>query len=69
MPGKKTQILLNLNASVEPDDEEKERVIRQLRDELLGLDVDSIDFVKSGKALAKSKSDGWVSLHPTYPAC
>ncbi len=61
MSGKKIQILLNLNAPVELDDEEKERVTRQLRDELLGLDVNSIDFAKSGKATAKAKAGDPVS--------
>lgn len=56
MSEKKIQVLLNLNAGSELDAEEKERVTRQLREELMRLDVDGVDFVKSGKAPAKAKA-------------
>lgn len=56
MAEKKIQVLLNFDAGSELDAEEKERVTRKLREELLGLDVDGVDFVKSGKAPAKAKA-------------
>ena len=56
MSEKKIQVLLNLNAGSELDAEEKERVTRQLREELMRLDVDGVDYVKSGKAPAKAKA-------------
>lgn len=56
MSEKKIQVLLNLNVGSELEAEEKERATRQLREELMGLDVDAIDFVRAGKAPAKAKA-------------
>lgn len=56
MPEKKIQILLSLNAGKGLDDEEMERVTRQLRFELLGLDVDDVELVKSGTAPTGAKA-------------
>lgn len=67
MAEKKIQVLLNFDAGSELDSEEKERVTRQLREELLGLDVDGVDFVKSGKAPAKAKAGDpitWGGIAP-----
>ena len=62
MSGKKIQILLNLNAGAELDDEEKEHVTRQLRYELLGLAVGDVEFVKSGKTPTGAKAGDPVTL-------
>ena len=62
MSGKKIQILLNLNAGAELDDEEKEHVTRQLRYELLGLAVNDVEFVKSGKTPTGAKAGDPVTL-------
>lgn len=61
MSEKKIQVLLNLNAGSELDAEEKERVTRQLREELMGLDVEGVDFVKSGKAPVKAKAGDLIA--------
>lgn len=69
MSEKKIQVLLNLSAGSELDAEEKERVTRQLREELMGLDVDGVDYVKSGKAPAKAKAGDlitWGALLLTF---
>lgn len=70
MSEKKIQVLLNLNVGSELDAEEKELVTRQLREELMRLDVDGVDFVKSGKAPAKAKGDPitWGTLLLTLAA-
>jgi hypothetical protein len=71
MAEKKIQVLLNFDAGSELDAEEKERATRQLREELMGLDVDTIDFVKSGKAPAKAKAGDpitWGVLLLTFAA-
>lgn len=61
MSEKKIQVLLNLNAGSELDAEEKELVTRQLREELMGLDVEGVDFVKSGKAPVKAKAGDLIT--------
>jgi len=70
MSEKKIQVLLNLNVGSELDAEEKELVTRQLREELMRLDVDGVDFVKSGKAPAKANGDPitWGTLLLTLAA-
>lgn len=61
MAEKKIQVLLNLDAGSELDAEEKERITRQLREELMGLDVDGVDYVKSGKAPAKARAGDLIT--------
>ena len=61
MSEKAVQVLLNLDAGSEADAEEKEKITRQLREELLGLDVDAVDFVKAGETPAKAKSGDLVT--------
>lgn len=71
MPEKKIQILLSLNADKGLDDEQMERVTRQLRFELLGLDVDDVELVKSGAAPTGAKAGdtiAWGTLLMTLAA-
>lgn len=71
MAEKKIRVLLNLDARSELDAEEKERITRQLREELMGVDVDGVDFVKSGKAPVKAKAGDpitWGTLLLTLAA-
>lgn len=42
-------MLLRLDAGPETDAEELARITRRLREELLGLDVEAVEFAKSGE--------------------
>jgi len=56
------QLLLNLDASPEVDDEELEELTRKLRKELLELDIEAADFVSAGEAPAGARSAEPVTL-------
>lgn len=56
------QLLLNLDAGSEGDDEELEELTRKLREELMDLDIEGANFVRFGEAPAKAKSIEPVTL-------
>ena len=49
------QASLAINAGPEADAKELERLTRQLREELLELDLESVDLLRGGKAPEKAK--------------
>ena len=58
----KMRLILNLDLGEEADDDALDRVTRDLRSELLGLDVDSVEFVKSGESPEGTKSAEAVTI-------
>ena len=56
MPHQTTQLMLTLDAGPEADDEELAELTRQLREELLELDVETVDLVRAGKVPEKAKA-------------
>jgi len=56
MAEKTKQIILNVDAGPEADPEEIEKITRQLREEILELDVEAVDFVSAGEAPVKAKA-------------
>ena len=58
----KMRLILNLDLGEEADDDALDRVTRDLRSELLGLDVDSVEFVKSGESPEGAKSAEAVTI-------
>lgn len=52
-----TRLLLSIGAGPGTDDEELEDLTRQLRKELLELEVNAVDHVRGGKAPAGAKGD------------
>jgi len=57
MTDKPTQLLLSIASDPETDEQEMEELNRQLRKELMELDVDAVDQVGSGRAPAGAKGD------------
>jgi hypothetical protein len=55
MAEKIMQASLAINAGPEADAKELERLTRQLREELLELDLESVDLLRGGKAPEKAK--------------
>ena len=51
-----TQLRLTLDAEPETDSEELEKLTRQLREELLELDVQAVAWVTGGPTPAKAKA-------------
>ena len=51
-----TQAMLTLDAGPEADVEDLEGLTRQLRTELLELDVEAVDLVRAGEMPAKAKA-------------
>ena len=49
MTNETAQIILNINAGSEADEQELEMLSRQLREELMELDVESVDLVRVGE--------------------
>lgn len=71
MEARETQVRLALDIAPEADAEEAERLTRQLRRELLELDVESADLVREGEAPAKAKAGdpvAWGELLLTLAA-
>lgn len=65
------QATLTLNAGREVEDEELEQLTQQLRRELLELDVEAVELLRSGKAPSKAKAGDaitWGSLLLTLAA-
>ncbi len=65
------QATLTLNPGREADGEELERLTRQLRSELLELDVEAVEIPRGGKAPRKAKAGDaitWGSLLLTLAA-
>ena len=56
MPDAGDQVSLRVGAGSDADAEELATLASQLRDELLGLDLDSVDLVRSGPAPAGTKA-------------
>ena len=56
MTDQEIQLLLNLDAGPEADDEELAEFTEKLREELLELDIQTIDYVSVGEAPARAKS-------------
>ena len=57
MAGESRQFVLTLGAGPDADDEELAQLGRQLRTELLELDVETVDPLRQGAAPAGSKGD------------
>jgi hypothetical protein len=56
MPDQTTQLMLNINAGPETDEEELAELTRQLREELLELDVEAVGLVRAGEAPERAKA-------------
>lgn len=56
------RINLHIDLGEEADDEELDRATRELRSELMELNVDSVELVKSGKWIEGTKSAEVVTL-------
>ena len=56
------QLKLTINTSSEADEEELDRLTRQLRQEILDLDVEDVSLVETGEAPEGSKSGAPVAL-------
>lgn len=56
------QIMLNIIAGTGVDEEELENLTRQLRRELLELDIESVDFIRKGIASERTKSGDPIAL-------
>ena len=61
MTEQKVQLMLNIDAGPETDDEELEQLTRQLRGELLELDVEAVDLVSKGKAPKHAKAGDLIA--------
>lgn len=71
MTNQATQLRLTLNAEPETDGEELEKLTRQLREELLELDVQAVDLMTDGLIPAKAKAGDpitWGTLLLTLAA-
>ncbi len=71
MPEKTKELKLNLDDELQADDEALERATRQLREELMGLDVEDVGFVSAGEVPAKAKAGDpvtWGTLLLTLAA-
>ncbi len=58
MPDQTTHLMLRLDAGPDVDDEELAELTRQLREELLELDVEAVDLVHAGELPEKAKGGG-----------
>ena len=56
MSGKLAELKLAIESDAELDEEELEELTRQLREELLELDVETVDFVKAGELPVGAKA-------------
>lgn len=56
MSGKTISVKLSFEVGQDVDIEEKESLTRQLRDELIDLDVEAVDYVSGGKVPARAKA-------------
>jgi hypothetical protein len=56
MPDQTTQLMLNIHAGPETDEEELAELTRQLREELLELDVETVGLVRAGEAPERAKA-------------
>jgi hypothetical protein len=56
VPAQTTQLMLNIKAGPETNEEELAELTRQLREELLELDVETVDLVRTGEAPARAKA-------------
>jgi hypothetical protein len=56
------RLILNIDLGEEADDDTLDRATRELRSELLELDVNSVDFVKSGESPEGAKSAEAVTI-------
>ena len=61
MTEQKMQLMLNIDAGPETDDEELEQLTRQLREELLELDVEAVDLVSKGKSPKHAKAGDLIA--------
>lgn len=69
MAEKTIQVLLNINAGTDADAEEKEKITRQLRKELIGNGLDAVGLVSTDKAPSKAKGiPDWGTLLLTLVA-
>ncbi len=71
MSEKRVGLKLQFGDGPQTDKEELEMVTRQLREELLGLDVEDVDFVSTGEAPEKAKAGDpvtWGTLLLTLAA-
>ncbi len=69
MSEKTVRIELCLNTEPETDDGEVEKCTRQLREELTGLDVESVGLVRSGKAPDNAKAIDPISIGRIIVEC
>ena len=60
--GETTQLLLNIDLGEEVDNEELDQASRQLRAELMEMDLDSVEFVKAEELPAGTKSAEALTL-------
>ncbi len=71
MPEKVNELKLNFGDEPQADYGELERATRQLREELMGLDVEDVGFVSAGEVPAKAKAGDpvtWGTLLLTLAA-
>lgn len=61
MANQTTQLMLNIDLGPEVDVEELEELTRQLRQELLELDVEAVDLVRAGEAPERAKAGDIVT--------
>ena len=57
-----SKLKLHIESGTEDDAEELERLTLQLKEELLGLDVEAVELVRTEKMPHKAKSPGAVDL-------
>ena len=55
MPEQTTQLMLDIDAGPDVDEEELAELTHQLRGELLELDVEAVDLVRAGEAPERAK--------------
>jgi hypothetical protein len=71
MTDQTTQLKLNINAGPEADIEELAELTRQLREELIELEVEAVDLVSAGETPAEAKAGDsvtWGTLMVTLAA-
>lgn len=62
MSNQVSKLILNLTLDPETNAEELSETTQQLRQELLEIDLDSVDFVSSGEAPSQTKSGDPITL-------
>jgi hypothetical protein len=62
MVDKAVELTLKINHTYEADDKEFDHITRRLRKEILELDVEDVDFVKSGESPRGARSGDAVTL-------